>query len=120
MSDLYIDPITRDYVLEDGRFQVDDDLTTQVYLCLETQRGTRIGDKDFGSRLHELTKNPQRSAEQAPALVKEALQPLFDEGLITDVVTVATAIEEGIVIDTTVTGPGGKPATFQSFREVGP
>lgn len=120
MTDLYIDPLTRDYVLEDGRFQVDEELSTAVYLCLETQRGTRIGDPDFGSRLHELRKNPQRSAEQAPALVKEALQPLFDEGLVTDVTTSAEVIDEGIVLYITVTGPGAKPATFQVFKEVGP
>ncbi len=119
MRNLRLDPETRDYVLTAGRFEVDEDLSTPVFLCLETRRGTRIGDANFGSLLHTLRKDPIRSAARAPAMVREALQPLFDDGSITGVVTKAEAQSDGIVLNITITGPS-ETAVFRVFREVGP
>jgi len=93
-----------------------------VYLCLETRRGTRIGDLEFGSRLHELQseRSPEAAAARAPALVEEALRPLVDEGIVAEISTVAEARADGVALYITLQGPGFPPATFEVWQEVGP
>lgn len=122
MTDLRIDPTTRDYLLTDGHLEVENDLATQIYLCLETHRGTRIGDADFGSRLHELAAagSPARAAARAPAMVREALQPLLDEGSLETVTTQAQGLSDGVLLTITVCGPGEDTMAFELFQEVGP
>lgn len=122
MTNLRIDPDVRDFVLTSGRLDLDAAVTTPLFLCLETQRGTRIGDAEFGSRLHDLERevNPGRAALRAPAMVEEALQPLVDEGVISEVSTTTEQIEGGIAMYVTVRGPGMPEQTFRIFQKVGP
>lgn len=120
MTDFYIDPQTGDHVLADGLIEMDEEITTQIYLCLMTERGTRLGDAEFGSRLHELAqeKSPAAAALRVDGVVLEALQPLFDEGALDSVTTSSEVMADGLAISITVEGPGLPPTTFRVTQEL--
>jgi phage gp46-like protein len=83
-----LDPITRDYVLDEdrGAVQVVRDARTAIYHQIQTKLGQWWGDPDAGSRMFELER--AKSLLRTPIVIQdifsEALQPLVDDGRITD------------------------------------
>jgi len=72
----------RDYQITDaGGLRRESEITTRCRLRLLTRRGEWFGDPLLGSRLHtiKILKNAKRDAED---YIREALQPLVDEGAI--------------------------------------
>lgn len=69
----YIDPKTRDYVVDGGQLRQDDGFTSKVVLALATRLGSALAFPEFGSRLHEI----KRADEQGRRLAeKHALKAL--------------------------------------------
>ncbi len=137
-----IDPATGDYVMEvlpyarggvpEGEFGVferTDSLATPVFLRLFSQRGSFVDDREFGSRLHELyrMKSPSSAAKLVPDMVREALQPLIDDGLVVRVDTTAEpeittedgVTRRGVGFEVVVYDSGDRPYRFRAWQEVG-
>ena len=69
----YIDPKTRDYVVEGGQLKQDDGFTSEAVLALSTRLGSALAFPTFGSRLHEI----KRADEQGRRLAeKHAIKAL--------------------------------------------
>lgn len=86
--DAFIDPITRDYVLQDGspKRDVAGGLSNAIYIRLMTPLGSYWRDATLGSRLHELQrmKDLSRVGILAKQYAESALQPLLDDGRVTE------------------------------------
>jgi phage gp46-like protein len=82
--DSFIDPTTRDYVLQAGGAQRDpaSGLANACYLRLTVPLGSYWPDKTFGSRLHELQreKDVARVAMLAKQYAEQALAPIVADG----------------------------------------
>ena len=130
MSDTYIDPLTRDYVLDSaapGALARDpaDGLANAVYLRLMVPLGAYWAAPALGSLLHLLAreKATPRVADNARTYALSALQPLIDAGRISRL-TVATDIK--VVDDGTkrlallieAVDAGGRPRTFEHLVKV--
>ena len=124
-----IDPSTGDYVKTSGSFERSDALTTPIWLRLFSRRGSYIDDDQYGSRLHELyrTKSPETAAKLAPDMVREALQPLVDDGLIATLEVTAEpeisaedgTTRRGVGIEAAIHDSGDRPYRFHVWQEVG-
>ena len=69
-----------DYELsEDGRLMRDETPATRGRIRLRTRRGEWFGDADLGSRLHQI-KLMKRAEKLTEDYVREALQPMLDDG----------------------------------------
>jgi phage gp46-like protein len=125
VSDTFIDPVTRDYVLDTahpGALARDpaDGLANAVYLRLSVPLGSYWAAPKLGSLLHTLAreKATPRVADNARRFALSALQPLVDAGRISQL-TVATQIQ--IVDDGTkrlallieAVDASGRPRTFE-------
>jgi phage gp46-like protein len=116
-----VDPTTGDYDLQGDRFAREDGLTTEVYLRLMTQRGTRLADPAFGSRLHEIERYKSAAAAQRdlPDIVREALEPMEIAGLIVAIDVTVEMKGRGLVgalIE--VHDSGRRPYQFEVFAEL--
>lgn len=84
MSDAWINPATKDYVLLQGAAQRDPagGLANSVYLRLTVPLGSYWADKTFGSRLGELgrVKDLPRYAGVAKQYAEQALAPIRADG----------------------------------------
>jgi phage gp46-like protein len=77
-----IDPVTRDFVLDDdGRILGQDFVRHAVQMSLHTVRGS-AADGDVGQRLHTLDRITPNFERQVEAILTEAVQPLIIRGLI--------------------------------------
>lgn len=90
MSDAFIDPVSRDYVLTDGAPARDPagGLANAVYLRLMTPLGSYWADPAMGSQLHLLqrAKDLARVEVLARQYAEQALAPLLADGRATSVV----------------------------------
>lgn len=72
----YIDPKTRDYVVEGGQLKQDDGFTSEVVLALATRLGSALALPTFGSRLHEIKRADERGRRLAEKHAMKALAHL--------------------------------------------
>lgn len=85
--DRRIDPITRDYILDEttGQWETTRSAETKVYHQVTGDRDMWAGDHLAGSRFHELARG--KSTLLTPAVIadilSECLEPLVDAGYIT-------------------------------------
>lgn len=93
--DAFISPDTRDY---DGS-QVTG-LQNAVYLRLTTPRGSLWHDPTLGSRLHLLAreKDVARVRRLGEEYVREALQPLLDDGRALALEVSGIRLERGVIV----------------------
>jgi phage gp46-like protein len=68
-------------------------IITRATIRLRVRRGSWIGDKDIGSRLHEID-NTAAARRELADVIREALQPLIDDGSIADVVVGEIEVSE--------------------------
>ncbi len=119
----YVDPSTGDYALDqDGRLQrVPDSVEQEVYFRLTIHRGTYLDDVTLGSRLWELAarKSARTAAQEVPAIVREALQPMLDRGAIRNLTVEATPADRQLSIVIRLTDSGDAPYRWQLFQRVG-
>jgi phage gp46-like protein len=126
MNDYQIDPATRDYVLDGANLALCNDLSNRVYLALATEKGSLLGDADFGSELYKLKREKavSRVLGFAQDACRQALQYLLDTGLAA-AVSVETAWADGdassrrMDIAIEVTAAGNQTFIFHHFVEVG-
>lgn len=121
--DAYLNPLTGNYELLDGRLVLDaaQGLGNAVYLRLMTPLGSYWADADLGSRLHELQreKDLARMAVLARQYAEAALQPLIDDGRAQAVEVAAQRPHDGrLLLFITVTDAGGTQRTFQHHVKV--
>jgi phage gp46-like protein len=89
--DLRIDPLTRDYIFDSstGTWETTRSAETAVYHQIVGDYGAWVGDPEAGSRFFELARG--KSTLKTPAVVAdilaECLQPLVDDGRISEPVT---------------------------------
>lgn len=124
-----IDPATQDLAFTNGRFEHEDDLLTPLFIRLNSWRGSYIDDPEFGSRLYELLseKSPATAAKKAPDMVREALQPMLDDGRLSKLeVTAETEIRtsggltrRGVGIHVVAYEGDERPYRFTVWQEVG-
>lgn len=81
----YIDPATRDYVVEGGSPREDDSEASTIVWLLGLERGTFAPDPDLGSRLHTLRKATRDAVRLGQSYALEALEPRIAAGAITKV-----------------------------------
>lgn len=121
--DAYLNPLTGNYELLDGRLVLDaaQGLGNAVYLRLMTPLGSYWADVALGSRLHELQreKDLARVAVLARQYAEDALQPLIDDGRAQDVEVITQRPHDGrLLLLVTVTDSGGTKRTFQHHVQV--
>lgn len=86
----YIDPTSRDFVIENGVSKADPTLGTTVALLLSLERGSCAWAPELGSRLYTLRHATERAAVLAKAYAAEALVPLRRQGRLPGLVVLAT------------------------------
>lgn len=116
--DAFIDPVTRDYVLEAGTPLRDpaQGLANAVYLRLMTPLKSYWPDETFGSRLHELQreKDLARVALLARQYAEQALAPILLDGRATAIVITAERPGNGrMLLLIEVTAASGERLTFR-------
>lgn len=106
----WIDPTTRDYVVQDGDLRQDDGFASKVVLALGTRLGTCQVLPSFGSRLHEIKRADELGRKLAEKRARSALAHLESE---VDELTVTAALNAKApgLIDITVTGKRGANTT---------
>jgi len=121
--DAFINPLSGDYELLDGRRVMDaaQGLANAVFLRLMTPLGSYWADADLGSRLHELQreKDVARVAKLAKQYAEDALQPLIDDGRATAVEVATQRPHDGrLLMLITVTDAAGTVMAFQHHVKV--
>lgn len=121
--DAFVNPLSGDYELLDGRRVMDaaQGLANAVYLRLMTPLGSYWADADLGSRLHELQreKDLARVAKLAKQYAEDALQPIIDDGRATSVEVITQRPHDGrLLMLITVTDAAGTEQTFQHHVKV--
>jgi len=105
--DRIIDPLTRDYVLVSatGDWETTRSARTSVYHAILAHRGKWAADSNFGSRLYELAraKNTFRMRAVIADMITEALQPLINDGSVSEPVVIVEREVGRIVVEATVT-----------------
>ena len=76
----YIDPVTGDLAIENGRSKTDPSLATTIALLLRLERGSCAWAPELGSRIHAIRLATRQNAVLARAYAIEALQPLRRQG----------------------------------------
>jgi phage gp46-like protein len=113
----YIDPKTRDYVLEGGALKQDDGFTSKVVLALSTKLGSAQAYPAFGSRLHEVKRADEQGRKLAERHALRALAHLTSEIRDLKVVATLTANRPG-AIDVAVSGTKGLAIVRASYTAV--
>ena len=122
--DYAIDPYTGDYKLSaDGQLTLTEEIDNAVYLCIAVEQGSFFANPKLGSRLHLLTREKRvehvRTLAQSYAL--EALRPLIDAGMATDVSAASTwrgRSTAWIVLLIEVTTADKQPRRYEFFVKV--
>lgn len=104
----WLDPTTRDYVIERGGPRADETRASKVLLRLTMRRGSCAVAPTLGSRLHLIQRDGPGVVQRAEAYAREAVRDLEQRQEIRDVA--ASAV---------VSGPRGNRAieVTLSFRE---
>jgi phage gp46-like protein len=117
-----MDPVARDYVVENGRPVEDVSLLTPAYFRLRTKRKTWMyaPDDRYGSDYHLIKKNLTASNNGRLAGVGErALQPLLDDGRADEIqVDLTQQSRHGAGIEFKITDAEGETEQF-TFNPVG-
>lgn len=121
--DAFVNPLSGDYELLDGRLVWDEarGLANAVYLRLMTPLGSYWADADLGSRLHELQreKDLARVAKLARQYAEDALRPLIDDGRAASIEVATQRHHDGrLLLLITVTDAAGTERTFQHHVKV--
>ena len=123
MIDAYLNPLSGDYVLQQGQPAEDpaNGLANAVYVRLMTPLGSWWQDVNLGSRLHELTR--QKDLSRVSILAKQysetALQPVIDDGRATEIVVTTEQPKNGrLLLHIQVTAASGELFHFEQFVEV--
>jgi phage gp46-like protein len=86
--DRRINPATGDYVWDhsEGEPAKTRDASTAIWHQMRTKRNGWVGDPDAGNRLHEVArgKSSTRTPSAIADIIAEAMQPLAQEGLVTE------------------------------------
>jgi len=96
--DMYIDPVTHDYVDDGwGDFETDDTLQNACYLQMQSDRGRWPGDGEAGSDLWQLQRggSSSKQAQRAAEMVRAALKVFVDLGWATDLQADVDQIQTG-------------------------
>lgn len=75
----WIDPRTRDYIVEAGGFREDAGFTSKVTLALGTRRGSCLVSPSFGSRMYKVRHVDEANRNLAKVMAEEAVAHLSDE-----------------------------------------
>lgn len=103
-----LDPITGDWMPDGkGGFLTTEGNESAVHHALSDKRGWP-GDEKAGSKVRDLAKMtaPQAAAE-APNLIRGALQPLIDDGLLRDVIITVERDRSRVFIRTEIIDAAG-------------
>lgn len=93
----WLDPMTRDYVVENGRPRGDTSKMQKVLLAIFTELGSCPLDKDLGSRIHELKKATTSAARVARGYIFDCLDTMVRGEEITQLeVDVTVALVDGV------------------------
>lgn len=84
----YIDPTTRDYVVESGGFKGDSGISTQILIAWGMELGSCPVFPELGSRLHRVKHADERGRREAEAYGTEAIGHL--KGKVNDLAVTAT------------------------------
>lgn len=100
----WIDPITRDYVVERGGPRTDSTRAAKVYLRLATRRGSCAVNPSLGSRLHLITRSGRGVIQRAEAYALECVEDMVRAKEIRNVVATAVEVRDpgGASLDTTL------------------
>jgi phage gp46-like protein len=79
----YIDPVTGDYVMENGNFKRATGAGSSVHIAVKMQRGSCPLAPKLGSRFHELRKMTPNVVKLTEAFAKECLKHLVERKDIT-------------------------------------
>lgn len=91
----WIDPLTGDYVVENGGPRGDSSMASQVVLRLRTRRGSCVVMPTLGSRLHLITRRVPGADRLAAAYVREALDDLVERRSIRDLKVTVESVSSG-------------------------
>jgi phage gp46-like protein len=121
--DAFINPLSGDYELLDGRRVMDaaQGLANAVYLRLMTPLGSYWADAALGSRLHELQreKDLARVAKLARQYAEDALRPIIADGRAASIEVATQRPHDGrLLLFITVTDVAGAVRTFQHHVQV--
>jgi phage gp46-like protein len=100
----WIDPKTRDYVVERGGPRSDSTRAAKVYLRLATRRGTCAVNPGLGSRLHLIKRTARGVTQRAEAYALECVEDMIRAREIREVTAAAVVVrdETGASLDTTL------------------
>jgi phage gp46-like protein len=113
----YVDPKTRDYVVEGGALKQDDGFTSKVVLALATKLGSAHAFPTFGSRIHEVKRADEQGRKLAERHAMRALAHLTSE--IRELsVTAALSKDRPGAIDIEVSGTKGLAVVRASYTAV--
>lgn len=103
----YIDPVTKDYVMEGGAPKVTDSLLIPAYIRLKTKRTQWMyaPNTKYGSDIYTVRKNRTTSdASRLERLSANALSPLVDDGRAAEITVETTeVVRHGVALKATVT-----------------
>lgn len=118
----YIDPDTRDYVLEDGKPVQDKSLKTPTHIRFRARRQGWLyaPDDKWGSDFHTLKKNHNStSAKTLQNVGQRALQPIINDGRADDVqFEIVEQTRHGAQIKVKITDAEGEPEEIV-FNKIG-
>lgn len=106
----WIDPETRDYVVERGGPRGDSTRAAKVYIQLATRRGSCAVNPKLGSRLHLITRTGRGVVQRAEAYALECVEDMVRAREIRDVTAVAEVVRDA-------TGVGARLDTTLSFYD---
>jgi len=93
---ILVDPETKDWRIgDDGHLAWDSTVSSAVYDCVMTRRGTIATNPDYGSRLHEGWKLSDRMPRELETDILASLEPLIKSGAIRAGSTVVTVEASG-------------------------
>jgi phage gp46-like protein len=103
----WIDPKTRDYVVENGDLKQDYGFTSQVVIALATRLGSCLVMPNLGSRIHEVRRADEQGRMLAEKHAVQALQHLSSR--FKDLVATASiSTERPGAIDLQISGKRGQ------------
>lgn len=122
MSQLVIDPVTRDYVMSGGKPVETSELTAPAYIRLKVPRTKWLyaPDDKFGSDFY-LQKKHQTTADASSIenVAARALQPLVDDGRAVQIDVTAKSVQRGAAsMNINITDAQGDPSSL-SLEPIG-
>lgn len=116
----WLDPQTRDYVVEAGAPRGDDTAASEVVLRVTTPLGSFVPDPTFGSRLFQIDRIARGTERRARAFVVEALRPMTKRGVLPELeVEVVRDSVSGLAISIGFKNTSGDPNTVRIAHRVG-